>query len=80
MNTLKGNIMRTIIITALLLVAPSLLAAPEGGQVTAGDAAISQSGLTTSINQLSNQAIINWQGFDIGVNELVNFLQPGANS
>jgi trimeric autotransporter adhesin len=80
MKTLKGNTMRKFIISLLLLSAPSLLAAPEGGQVAAGQAAISQAGLTTSINQLSDQAIINWQGFDIGVNELVKFLQPGANS
>ena len=55
-------------------------AAPQGGTVAAGLANIIQSGATTSINQLTDKAIINWNGFSIDVNELVKFLQPGAGS
>ncbi|NOX25425.1 MAG: filamentous hemagglutinin N-terminal domain-containing protein, partial [Deltaproteobacteria bacterium] len=56
-------------------------ALPQGGQVAAGSAAISTSGSAQmNINQLSDRAVINWQGFNINVNELVKFIQPGANS
>jgi filamentous hemagglutinin family protein len=36
--------------------------------------------MTTQINQTSGQAIINWNGFSIDVNELVRFVQPGADA
>ena len=54
---------------------------PAGGTVTAGDATIAQPNPTTlNINQTSNKAIINWKGFNINVNELVKFSQPGSSS
>ena len=55
-------------------------AAPQGGAVVGGSAAIMQNGATTTINQSSNRAIINWRGFNINVNELVKFNQPGRDS
>jgi len=56
-------------------------AGPEGGNVVAGSATISRpDALTTHINQTSAQAIINWKGFSIDVNELVKFLQPGPDA
>ena len=57
-----------------------LNAAPIGGNVTSGNANISQSGNTTNINQSTNKASINWQNFSIGANETVNFNQPSSNS
>jgi filamentous hemagglutinin family protein len=56
------------------------LAGPNGGSVVAGSAGIQQSGNTTNINQSSNSAVINWQGFSIGKQETVNFNQPSAAS
>ncbi|NNL67328.1 MAG: filamentous hemagglutinin N-terminal domain-containing protein, partial [Myxococcales bacterium] len=50
-------------------------AKPKGGQVTEGDATISQHGNTTLI-RAADGTIINYTGFDIGVNETVQFLQP----
>lgn len=58
----------------------NLYSAPSGGTVTSGSATINQSGTTTNINQSSNKAVINWQGFSIGKNETVNFKQPNTNS
>ncbi|MBU8544641.1 MULTISPECIES: two-partner secretion domain-containing protein [Roseomonadaceae] len=55
-------------------------AAPTGGQVVAGSAAISQSATTTTINQASNRAAIDWRGFDVGRNQAVQFNQPNAGS
>ena len=58
----------------------TLWAAPAGGVVTAGAAAISTSGSTLTVNQTTNKAAINWQSFDIGENASVTFLQPNATA
>ena len=55
------------------------LANPTGGQVMAGQATIatpSANGMV--INQKSQSAIINWQQFNIGAGQYVQFLQPPA--
>jgi filamentous hemagglutinin family protein len=67
-------------VAALLIAQRAALAAPAGGAVVEGSAGISQSGSVTNVNQSSNKAIINWQGFSIGANETVNFNQPGSSS
>ena len=65
--------------TALALGAPAL-AAPTGGQVVAGTASISQQGNSTTIRQSSQQAALNWNSFNVGANETVNFVQPSARA
>lgn len=55
-------------------------AAPVGGVVTAGTASISSSGSSTTINQSTPKAIINWQRFNVGTNESVRFNQPSSSS
>ncbi len=55
-------------------------AAPEGGVVVGGNAAIAQSGTTTTINQTSQNAVINWQGFNLASNEAAHFIQPNSNA
>jgi filamentous hemagglutinin family protein len=67
-------------IAALLIAQRAALGGPIGGSVVEGSAGISQSGSVTNINQSTNKAIINWQGFSIGANETVNFNQPGSSS
>ncbi|MHB2015594.1 MAG: two-partner secretion domain-containing protein [Candidatus Xenobia bacterium] len=63
---------------ALAMSAQPLLAAPIGGQITAGQGAINQNGNTTTITQFGNKVIINWQSFNIGSGETVQFVQPNA--
>lgn len=58
----------------------SATALPGGGQVAAGQAAISSSGAAMTISQGSQRAIINWQNFDIGSQASVNFQQPDASA
>ncbi|MGK5029035.1 YDG domain-containing protein [Janthinobacterium sp. MDT1-19] len=65
--------------TALALGGPAL-AAPTGGQVVAGTASISQQGNSTTIRQSSQQAALNWNSFNVGANETVNFVQPSASA
>jgi mucin-19 len=59
-------------------------ALPTGGQVIAGNVAISQTQNATSatmnINQTSQRAIVNWDSFNVGKNATVNFNQPNASA
>ncbi|WP_426270546.1 YDG domain-containing protein [Dyella kyungheensis] len=54
--------------------------APGGGQVISGSGQIQQSGNVTTIQQNSQMLSLNWQNFDIGSGQTVNFVQPGASS
>ncbi|MDO8049139.1 YDG domain-containing protein [Janthinobacterium sp. SUN211] len=65
--------------TALALGGPAQ-AAPTGGQVVSGTASISQQGGTTTIHQGSAQAALNWNSFNVGAKETVNFVQPSASA
>lgn len=58
------------------LLATAALAAPTGGQISAGSGAIAQTGLNTTINQSSQNLAINWQSFGINANEAVRFNHP----
>jgi filamentous hemagglutinin family protein len=59
-------------------------ALPTGGQVVAGQVAISQTQTPTSatmnVNQTSQRAIVNWDSFNVGKNAQVNFNQPNAQA
>jgi filamentous hemagglutinin family protein len=62
----------------LLLWAQAVMAEPQGGTVTAGQAAIDQSVQgVTSITQFTERVIINWERYGVGLSELVRYLQPG---
>lgn len=65
---------------SLIFPAPAVFAAPQGGKVVGGSANIHQSGTTTTINQSSDRAIINWHSFDIGKNEAVRHNMPSTKS
>ena len=54
--------------------------APTGGQIVGGSGQIQQSGNTTTIQQNSKVLSVNWQSFDVGADQTVNFVQPGASS
>ncbi|GAB3040273.1 hypothetical protein GCM10027285_26440 [Oleiagrimonas citrea] len=53
---------------------------PVGGQVVGGQAAITQNNDTLTVHQTSQNAIIDWQSFDIGSGYTVRFDQPGSSS
>jgi filamentous hemagglutinin family protein len=63
-----------------LLASGPVLAAPQGGVVISGSAAISQSGNVTNIDQATQKAAINWQSFSVKLVETVNFNQPNSSS
>lgn len=59
---------------------PAPNAMPVGGSVVAGSAAITQSPNTTTINQASQRAAINWQSFNVGSQHQVTFAQPSTSA
>lgn len=71
----------TALASGLLLAAsPRADANPDGGQVVGGAATISQAPGTTTIDQSSNKAVIDWKSFSIAKGELTKFNQPGADA
>ena len=65
---------------ALLSLPGAALALPGGGVVVAGSATISAASAALTVNQLSQNAVVNWQSFSIGTGESVTFAQPNAQS
>ena len=56
-------------------------ALPTGGQVSAGAASISQpSANKMVVNQTTDKVAINWQSFNIGAGNTVQFVQPATTS
>ena len=64
---------------ASLSLAASVGAAPSGEQVVAGSASFAREGASLEV-QNTNGTIINWQDFSIAQDEMVRFLQSGADS
>ena len=71
---------RKLIASALLVATHAAMAAPVGGQVTAGSGSVSQSGGTTTVTQSSQNLSLNWQSFNTTSHETVNFVQPSASA
>lgn len=63
-----------------ILAASVAIAGPSGGVVSAGTATISTAGATTTINQSSAKAAIDWSSFSTSATETVNFVQPDVNA
>jgi filamentous hemagglutinin family protein len=70
-----------LLATGLLLCSSTSWALPTGEQVVAGqvNVATPHAG-QMQINQGSQKAIVNWQGFSLNPNEIVNIQQPNANA
>src|ERR1043165_4014534 len=76
---LRNLLLATTPLLALGLTQAS--ARPEGGDVVGGAATISgQGGPAVVVNQSTGSAVINWNTFNIGVNESVRFNQPNSSS
>ncbi|EDJ1206110.1 hypothetical protein GEX85_05260 [Salmonella enterica] len=53
---------------------------PTGGQIVGGQGSISTSGNQMTIHQQTQNMATNWQSFDIGQNNTVQFVQPNSSS
>ena len=67
--------------TFLLLASTTAYALPTGNELIAGQATVATPNANTmQINQASQNAVINWQGFSVGQNQAVNIQQPNAQA
>jgi filamentous hemagglutinin family protein len=58
-----------------------VFALPQDGQIVSGSGSITEPTATSmEIQQNTNQMIVNWQSFNIGAAESVNFSQPSSSS
>jgi len=80
----RASLIQTLILLALFPAFACLpmtaYSNPAGEIVIHGDVTFSRDGSTLNINQMSDQAIIEWQSFSIDANEATIFSQPGAES
>ena len=71
----------SLLLTSVVATAPSVLAAPHGEAVVAGNATFDRSTAGALIvNQFSPRAIIQWQDFSIPAGEVVRFVQPSSTA
>ncbi len=80
-HALKG----LLLLVPLAMLAATMLpvesmAAPMGGQVTAGSGSITHSGEITTIQQSSQHLSLNWKSFNVAPSETVNFQQPNTQA
>ena len=72
---------RKLLMTGLFVFASSAWALPTGEQLMAGQASVSQpTANLMQIQQSSQKAVLNWQGFSIAPNEAVNIQQPNSQA
>lgn len=83
------HLSRPVSLTVVLMCAASALAlgasmasaqSPVGGAVAQGGASIAHSGAATVINQTTERAVIDWQSFNVGRDQRVDFQQPGRSA
>ncbi|MCK9382487.1 MAG: filamentous hemagglutinin N-terminal domain-containing protein [Sulfuritalea sp.] len=72
--------LKGLAVSLMLAFGPGAYALPVGGVVAAGGASISSAAGSTTINQSTQNAAINWQSFSIGQGEAVQFMQPNSSS
>ena len=83
-NTATGSGVRFALRGLSLMVALAFTvnaqALPAGGMVAAGVASINTGTTNTTINQSSQNAVINWQSFNIAAGQSVQFVQPNSSA
>jgi filamentous hemagglutinin family protein len=72
--------LKAISVSVMLAFSVQAQALPVGGVVTAGGATINSGASTTTVNQSTQNAIINWQSFNVAAGQTVQFVQPNANA
>ncbi|RYZ97615.1 MAG: filamentous hemagglutinin N-terminal domain-containing protein, partial [Moraxellaceae bacterium] len=76
----RESILSLVIASVVQVMSQNTLAAPESGQVVAGQAVIEQVEKETRIQQASERLSIDWKNFDINSDERVQFIQPNSSS
>ncbi len=63
-----------------LIASPLAHANPKDGSVTTGSAAISATSSKTTVDQKTEDVVINWSSFNIGTGQTTQFVQPNAQA
>jgi filamentous hemagglutinin family protein len=72
--------LKALAMSLLLAYGATGYALPVGGVVAAGGAAISSNAGSMTVTQTSQNAVLNWQQFNIGQGEAVRFVQPNSSA
>ena len=72
--------LKALTASVMLAFASPGLCGPAGGVVTAGSAVIGGTVANMTITQARQNAVMNWQSFNVGAGESVRFLQPNASA
>ncbi len=72
--------MKTAWVALVSVLSAMALAAPQDGTVVSGSATIQSAGNVTTVTSTTRKAIVNWQGFSLGPNEIARFVQPNRQS
>lgn len=75
----RRRVLKTLCVALGACYAQAALPMPTAPVVVNGSATFAQTGNALTVTN-SNRAIINWNGFSIGRDESVRFVQPGASS
>ncbi len=70
----------TMVVSLPAAAQPAANAHPTGGVVVGGSATISQTASQTTINQSTQRGAINWQTFNVGSQQSVDFVQPSSSA
>jgi len=71
---------KIIVLLAVTTYGIGVFALPQNGQVAGGSISISNSPNTVNINQGTQKGIINWNSYNVGQGETVNYHQPNSSS
>ena len=78
-GALRPKLIAVSVAACFAFSSPQIFANPTGASVVSGSASFAGAGNALTITNSAN-AIINWQGFSIGINEITRFIQPSALS
>ncbi len=78
-GALRPKLIAVSVAACFAFSSPQIFANPTGANVVSGSALFAGAGNALTITNSAN-AIINWHGFSIGINEITRFIQPSALS
>ncbi len=83
-TAIQANVRTLCMAVACAVLAPvawaQTAALPAGGQLVAGQGSIQTQGSVMTVNQASQRMALDWQSFNIGSGQTVNFVQPNAQA
>jgi filamentous hemagglutinin family protein len=83
MTNLRGALLKTTAFglgSTLVLLGSPALANPQSAAVTTGSASIASSSNKTTIDQKSEDVVIDWSSFNVGAGQTTQFVQPNAQA